>query len=55
MMEMYREGYRIYCEACQQHGLESMNFYLFVKNLTEEQLNAYNVHKKEGERLGNAS
>ena len=45
-MDMYREGYQIYCEACEQHGLQSMNFYLYVKNLTEEQLNAYNTHKK---------
>jgi len=45
-MDMYREGYQIYCEACEQHGLQSMNFYLYVKNLTEEQLNAYNEHRK---------
>lgn len=45
-MDMYREGYRIYCEACEQYGLQSMNFHLYVKNLTEEQLHAYNTHKK---------
>ncbi|MEX3622526.1 transcriptional regulator [Viridibacillus arvi] len=45
-MEMYREGYETYCLACENYGMESMNFYLFVKNLTVEQLNAFNQHTK---------
>lgn len=46
-MEHFMEGYEKYCEACENYGLESMNFYLYVKQLTEEQLYAFNEHKKD--------
>lgn len=46
-MENYIEGYEIYCEACESYGMESMNYYLYVKQLTEEQLHAFNDYKKE--------
>lgn len=46
-MEHYFEGYQTYCQACKTYGLESMNYYLYVKQLTEEQLYAFNEHKKD--------
>lgn len=48
-MDFYRKGYQIYCEACEQYGMPSMNFHLYIKQLTEEQLNAFNEHKKVGD------
>ncbi|MGX9134598.1 transcriptional regulator [Rummeliibacillus sp. JY-2-4R] len=45
-MEMYLEGYERYCNACKEYGLESKDFYYFINNLTEEQLNAYMEHSK---------
>ncbi|MFB5281555.1 hypothetical protein [Peribacillus sp. Hz7] len=41
-MEMYREAYEYYKMACENYGMESVNFYHFVKHLTTEQLNEYN-------------
>lgn len=45
-MENYKEGYEIYRKACENYGLESMNYYLYIKHLTEEQLNAFDEHSK---------
>ncbi|MER2191287.1 MAG: transcriptional regulator [Solibacillus sp.] len=41
-MNDYRTGYAYYKQACEQHGLEPVNFYYFILNLSEEQLDAYN-------------
>ncbi|WP_187292174.1 hypothetical protein [Bacillus sp. 1NLA3E] len=40
-MEMYREAYESYKEACENFGMESINFNHFVKHLTTEQLHEY--------------
>lgn len=46
-MEHFKEGYQTYCQACESYGLESMNYYLYIKQLTEEQLYAFNEYKKD--------
>lgn len=45
-MEHFMEGYQTYCQACENYGLESMNYHLYVKQLTEEQLYAFNEYKR---------
>lgn len=40
-MEMYRKAFEFYKATCEKYGMESVNFYHFVKHLTEEQLNEY--------------
>lgn len=40
-MEMYREVYEFYKTICEKYGMESVNFYHFIKHLTEEQLNEF--------------
>ena len=37
-MSMYREGYEFYCEMCYKFGLEPINFYNYIQQLTQEQL-----------------
>lgn len=46
-MDHFMEGYQTYCRACETYGLQSMSYYLYVKHLTEEQLNAYNKYNNE--------
>ena len=46
-MEHFMEGYQTYCQACENYGLESMNYHLYVKQLTEEQLYAFNEYKRD--------
>lgn len=41
-MTIYREGYEVYVEKCEQFGLEPVNFRYYVIQLSQEQLNAYN-------------
>ena len=41
-MTMYREGYEVYVEKCEQFGLEPINFRYYVIQLTQEQLNTFN-------------
>lgn len=41
VMEMYREAYEYYMESCENHDMESISFYHFVRHLTEEQLQEY--------------
>lgn len=41
-MSIYREGYDFYCEMCRKFGLEPINFYYYIQQLTQEQLMAYN-------------
>ncbi len=40
-MEMYRRAYQCYTIACENYGMEVMNFHYFVTHLTEEQLTEY--------------
>lgn len=40
-MEIYQKAYECYRNACQRHGMESLNFYQFVKHLTKEQLDEF--------------
>lgn len=40
-MEMYRKAYQCYTIACENYGLEVMNFHYFITHLTEEQLTEY--------------
>lgn len=41
-MTIYREGYEVYVEKCEQFGLDPVNFRYYVIQLSQEQLNAYN-------------
>lgn len=50
-MDSYREGYERYCNACEEFGLESRDFYFFINHLTEEQLNAYKEYSKRSKDL----
>ncbi|SOC23989.1 hypothetical protein SAMN05880501_11662 [Ureibacillus xyleni] len=43
----YRIGYEYYKQACQQHGLEPVNFNYFILNLSQEQLDAYNERAEQ--------
>jgi hypothetical protein len=40
-MEIYREAYENYKEACESYGMESMMFNHFIKHLTAEQLDEF--------------
>ena len=40
-MEMYRKAYQCYTIACENYGIEVMNFHYFITHLTEEQLSEY--------------
>lgn len=42
-MTDYRIGYEYYQNACQEHGLEPLNFHYYILNLSQEQLEAYNT------------
>lgn len=42
-MNDYRQAYKYYKQACEEHGLEPINFHYFVLNLSQEQLNIFNV------------
>ncbi|MFC7687126.1 transcriptional regulator [Ureibacillus sp. GCM10028918] len=41
-MSVYRDGYDYYKQACQQYGLEPINFAYFLLSLSKEQLDAFN-------------
>ncbi|WP_368730906.1 transcriptional regulator [Ureibacillus chungkukjangi] len=45
-MSIYQEGYDYYVMRCEDFGLEPINFYYFVKQLSQEQLNSYNEQAK---------
>ncbi|RUL53934.1 MULTISPECIES: transcriptional regulator [Lysinibacillus] len=51
----YRIGYEYYKQACQQHGLEPINFHYYILNLSQEQLDAYNerAEQKRGRDIEN--
>ena len=50
-MSMYQEGYDYYVTKCMDFGLEPINFYYFVQQLSQEQLDAYNEQAKTFERV----
>lgn len=41
-MTMYRQGYEVYVEKCEQFGLEPINFRYYVIQLSPQQLTDYN-------------
>lgn len=49
-MPDYRNGYEYYKQACEQQGLEPINFHYFILNLSQAQLDAYNecAQRKRG-------
>lgn len=40
-MDIYRQAYESYKSACENYGMESMNFAHFIKHLTIDQLNQF--------------
>jgi 4-alpha-glucanotransferase len=40
-MEMYRQAYESYKTACENYGMESMDFDYFIQYLTIEQINEF--------------
>lgn len=54
-MLIYREGYDYYKQACEQYGLEPINFAFYLLRLSKEQLDAYNerAELKRGYTLDN--
>lgn len=42
IMTMYKEGYRFYCEMCENFGIDAIPFRYYVLQLSKEQLTAYN-------------
>ncbi len=49
-MNDYRQGYENYKRACEEYGLEPINFHYFILNLSHEQLDAFN--KSHGQKRG---
>ena len=45
-MAMYQEGYEMYVRKCEQFNLQPINIRLYVKQLSNEQLSAYNEKAK---------
>ena len=45
-MAMYQDGYDYYVMRCEAFGLEPINFYFFVKQLSQEQLDLFNEQAK---------
>lgn len=46
-MFIYREGYDYYVAKCMDFGLEPINFYYYVLQLSQEQLDAFNEQAKK--------
>ncbi|TSI09732.1 MULTISPECIES: transcriptional regulator [Lysinibacillus] len=46
-MSMYREGYEYYLTKCEDFGLEPINFYYYVQQLSQEQLDQFNEQARE--------
>ncbi|MEK4229536.1 transcriptional regulator [Solibacillus sp. FSL H8-0538] len=46
-MSDYRSGYEYYRKACEEHGLEPINFHYFILNLSHEQLDTYNERAQQ--------
>ena len=45
-MSIYREGYEYYLRKCMDFGLEPINFYYFVQQLSKDQLEQMNEQAK---------
>ena len=43
----YNIGYDYYKQACQQYGMEPINFSYFLLSLSKEQLDAYNERAQQ--------
>ena len=41
-MSIYEEGYTHYVAQCEVYGLQPLSLYYFVRQLSKEQLEAYN-------------
>lgn len=46
MMTQYTDGYEFYKKMCKEHGMAPINFRLYVKQLSTEQLMAFNCQAK---------
>lgn len=42
MTNHFREGYLLYKEACELYGIESVDYHIYISQLTKDQLHAYN-------------
>ena len=42
-MKDYRQVYEYYKQTCEEHGIEPINFHYFILNLSQEQLDLFNV------------
>ncbi len=45
-LDMYRNAYESYKSACENYGMESLNFNQFVRHLTIDQLDKFNNNIK---------
>lgn len=45
-MSIYKEGYDYYVSKCLDFGLEPINFYYYIKKLSQDQLDAFNEQAK---------
>lgn len=50
-MTMFREGYEHYAEKCEQFGIEPVNYYFYMLQLSEEQLISFAEQARTG-RVG---
>lgn len=50
-MTMYQDVYNYYISKCEQFGLEPVNFYHFIHQLTQEQLDAFTEQAKIKESM----
>lgn len=46
-MSSYRDGYDYYVMRCMDFELEPINFYYFVQQLSQEQLEVFNEQAKQ--------
>lgn len=46
-MAQYREGYDYYCKKCERFNLHPINFYNYMKKLSQVQLAYYNQAAQE--------
>ncbi|KGR78862.1 hypothetical protein [Ureibacillus manganicus] len=41
-MTNYKDGYDYYVFKCEEFGVEPINYYYYILNLSQQQLDAYN-------------
>lgn len=41
-MANYKDGYDYYVFKCEEFGVEPINYYYYILNLSQQQLDAYN-------------